>query len=142
MTSNTGPPCRHQPPKPRLLHFRQAPGIPSKNGKKGSTTMHVYRKIAAACTVFGMLVSDGPTHAASPAVYAYVVLGYSPGSKNVATPMARVIVAAPAQSCPTLTPVGTVPGTQVLTMTPRINPNPANFPVTVCEALYPATGQH
>jgi hypothetical protein len=26
-------------------------------------------------------------------------------------------------------------------MTPRVNPDPANFPVTVCEALYP-TGHH
>jgi phosphodiesterase/alkaline phosphatase D-like protein len=42
---------------------------------------------------------------------------------------------------PHATPVAPGTGSAVLNMTARINPNAANFPVTVCEALYPSTIQ-
>ena len=68
-------------------------------------------------------------------LYAYVVLGQ--GTSGATVPMARVVINAVNQPCPSLT----APGQTPVPMTPRVNPDPANFPVTVCEALYP-TGHH
>ena len=70
-------------------------------------------------------------HAADPATYAYVLLGQ--GTKGTVA-MARAVIAAPNRACPSLTASGQKP----VAMTLRSNPNPATFPVTVCEAIYPA----
>ncbi len=62
---------------------------------------------------------------------AYVLYGQNTAGE--AQPMARVVLDDTHVSCPQLTATGqnSVP------MTPRINPDPNNFPITVCEALYP-----
>ena len=64
--------------------------------------------------------------------YGYVVLapGSSDGSSGPLQALARVVIAAPSEPCPKLSP-GHRP------MTPRTNPNPTTFAVTVCEAVYP-----
>jgi hypothetical protein len=77
----------------------------------------------------------GQVRAADPAMYAYIVLGQ--GTNGATLPMARVVLDAVNQPCPSLT----APGQRLVPMTARTNPNFSNFPVTVCEALYP-TGQH
>jgi hypothetical protein len=67
--------------------------------------------------------SQGGIHAA------YALLAPTPDRKAV--PLARVIVAA-GRACPRLAAsAGPLP------MTARTNPNPAMFPVEVCEAVYP-----
>jgi Calcineurin-like phosphoesterase len=65
-------------------------------------------------------------------LYAYVVLGQ--GTSGAAVPMARVVIDAPDQPCPSLTDAL---GQPLVPMTSRKNPTPVKFPVTVCEALYP-----
>ena len=68
----------------------------------------------------------------SPVAYAYVLLapGSSDGTDGPLRALARVIIDAPDQPCPKLSP-------GELSMTARPNPNPRTFPVTVCEAIYP-----
>lgn len=94
--------------------------------------MPTLRLILAASAVLGGLIGGvGRADAADPAMYAYVVLGQ--GDTGAAVPMARVIVTAVNQTCPSLT----VSGQPTVPMSPRTNPNTTNFPVTVCEAIYP-----
>ena len=69
---------------------------------------------------------------------AYVLYGQS--SDLSLLPMARVILAGTGQTCPQLTKVGA--GDQAnVSMSIRINPDELNFPVTVCEAIYPFSTQ-
>ena len=93
--------------------------------------MRALKSNAAMVFAAMLLAPAAAPRAAGPATYAYVLLGQG-ASGTVA--MARAIIAAPAQACPSLTATGQSP----IAMTPRANPNPANFPVTVCEAIYPA----
>ncbi len=80
-------------------------------------------------------ISTSPASAApaeKPEAYGYVLLapGSSDGSSGPLQALARVVIDAAAQPCPKLSP-----GHR--TMTPRTNPNPTTFAVTVCEAVYP-----
>lgn len=67
---------------------------------------------------------------------AFVLLAQSGTGQTV--PMARVILDAVDAPCPTLKP-DKGKGAD-LSMSPRANPDQKNFPVTVCEAIYPASG--
>ena len=93
--------------------------------------MLVQRSAIVALTQSALMAAAVPARAADPASYAYVVLGQ--GSDGTTIPMARVVIAAVNQPCPALT----APGQPSVPMTPRANPNAANFPVTMCEAVYP-----
>ncbi|MFC3194897.1 metallophosphoesterase [Marinicella sediminis] len=64
-------------------------------------------------------------------ITSYVLYGQN--TSGDATPMARVIVDGVDQSCPALLSAHGSP----ITTHARINPDPAHFPITVCEALYP-----
>ena len=67
---------------------------------------------------------------------AFVLLAQSGAGQTV--PMARVILDGSDASCPSLEPKKGKGAD--LSMSPRVNPDKKNFPVTVCEALYPASG--
>ena len=67
---------------------------------------------------------------------AFVLLAQSGAGQTV--PMARVILDGADASCPSLEPKKGKGAD--LSMSPRVNPDKKNFPVTVCEALYPASG--
>ncbi len=62
---------------------------------------------------------------------AYVLYGQNTAGQ--AQPMARVILSNQGSSCPKLH----AKGQPAVSMTARTNPDPKNFPITVCEALYP-----
>ncbi len=64
---------------------------------------------------------------------AYVLFGQSTDLSVM--PMARVILAGVNQTCPQLKTQDS--SVSPINMSLRVNPNPANFPVTVCEAIYP-----
>ena len=66
-------------------------------------------------------------------LHGYVLLGQS--ATGDATPMARLILKGIGQSCPQLTSLDGQ--SQPVNSTPRYNPDPNNFPITVCEAPYP-----
>ena len=70
--------------------------------------------------------------AARAEIFGYVLYGQGQGGRTVA--MARTAIDGLNQPCPSLIPNG---GSGPVPMTPRTNPNPNNFPVTVCEAPYP-----
>lgn len=72
-------------------------------------------------------------HAVSDIEAAYVLFGQSTALS--VTPMARVIISGVDKNCPQLTAQSPKPS--VIDMSLRINPDPVNFPVTVCEAIYP-----
>ena len=91
--------------------------------------MHVPWHVPA--LVAGLSTIATPSVAADPAMYAYVLFGQSPAGATV--PMARVVIDGAGQACPSLSG----PGASVA-MIARANPNPSAFPVTVCEAVYPA----
>jgi hypothetical protein len=97
--------------------------------------MTITRAAIAAVALTALSAAIGSVRAADPAMYAYIVLGQ--GTSGATVPMARVVIDAVSQPCPSLT----APGHTLVPMTPRTNPNFTNFPVTVCEALYP-TGHH
>lgn len=82
----------------------------------------------------GLLCAADAAVAASEVLAAFVLLGQSPDTAET-VPMARVIVEDADQACPQLR---TSDGTTVM-MTPRINPDLENFPVTVCETLIPSS---
>jgi len=68
---------------------------------------------------------------------AYVLYGQSSDLKLL--PMARVILSGIDQTCPQLKSLdGSQPN---ISMSIRINPDESNFPVTVCEAIYPFATQ-
>ena len=69
-------------------------------------------------------ISDQPIHAA------YTLLAQSDTGVPIA--YARVIVDGVSASCPSLTG-----GAQLISMSARVNPDTAMFPITVCEAVIP-----
>ena len=73
------------------------------------------------------------SHAATKVEAAYVLYGQA--TDGSALPMARVIIDGVDQTCPVLQSddVSQSP----IEMSLRVNPNKVNFPVTVCEAVYP-----
>jgi hypothetical protein len=72
--------------------------------------------------------SPSPDRAATGGVlHAYTILADRPDDSRT-VPLARVIVEGAGQPCPTLSP-------GAIAMTPRRNPNPETFDVTVCEAV-------
>lgn len=73
---------------------------------------------------------DGPGTVNATVHAAYVLLTASPEDGS-ARPLARVIVDGASAACPDLA------GASTVTTTPRRNPDPANFPVTACEAFIP-----
>src|SRR5262249_29074519 len=101
---------------------------------KRRNAMIITRAVIAAVVLTAPSAAIGPVRAADPAKYSYIVLGQ--GTSGATLPMARFVIEGVNQPCPSLTAPG-----QTVPMTPRTNnPNVTNFPVTVCEALYP-TGQ-
>ena len=65
---------------------------------------------------------------------AYVLLAQDAAGEQIA--LSRVVIDGPAARCPRL-----IHGDDQSTrMTARRNPDPGNFPITVCEALYPRDG--
>jgi hypothetical protein len=98
------------------------------------------RKITLISVLAGALFSSA-VFAASNHMFraAYVLFGQSESGDTV--PMARVIIDGVNVECPILQPVETthsdgipIPAVQ---MQARVNPDPVNFPITVCESLYP-----
>ncbi len=82
-----------------------------------------------AVALAGLFLAPTPGRAAEAVHAAYVLYAESPSAGTVL--LARVIVDGKA-ACPALQVGG-----KTVTMTPRRNPSPRSFPVTVCEALYP-----
>jgi hypothetical protein len=98
--------------------------------------MTITRPAVAAVALTALSAALGPARAADPTMYAYVLLGQ--GASGAAVPMARVVIDAPSQPCPSLTALGQPSVPMTLRTIPTIPPHfNANFPVTVCEALYP-----
>jgi len=96
--------------------------------------MQLSAMIAALAMVFG----PGLVEAANdPKVRAaFVLLSQSDSGRTV--PMVRVILDGADAPCPSLE--SEKGEGAVLPMSPRVNPDRKNFPVTVCEAVYPASG--
>ena len=94
--------------------------------------------------IVAVLALTGVVRAKAPDSWAFVVLGQNKAGATVA--MARVAIDMAGQVCPALTGTGplslTAKGLPSIAMTPRVNPNPTNFPVTVCEAILPPLGAY
>ena len=79
------------------------------------------------------------SHATTNIEAAYVLYGQA--TDGTAMPMARVIIDGLDQTCPDL--ISNDGGKSPVKMSLRVNPNKSNFPVTVCEAIYPySTAMH
>lgn len=87
--------------------------------------------VAAACTIPQILHAGGKDPLA-----AFVVLGQTGAGEQVA--LARAVIDKADADCPSLKPAKGK-GDKVA-MKHRRNPDPGNFKVTVCEALYPMDG--
>ncbi|MEA3275411.1 MAG: metallophosphoesterase [Pseudomonadota bacterium] len=87
--------------------------------------------LAAGCGISHALCAGGVDPLA-----AFVVLGQTGKGEQVA--LARVLIDKAEADCPSLEPAEGKDDRRA--MTPRRNPDPENFKVTVCEALYPADG--
>ena len=96
------------------------------------------RTISAPVVVLFLTMGHASQSGATDPVAAYVVLGQTTAGEQIA--LARVVVEQPNASCPSLEPVAEDGEGRVLAMRPRRSPNPDNFPVTVCEAVYPRDG--
>ena len=87
-------------------------------------------------TLAGFLSAVGlpaPSAASPKVLAAYVLYGQSLAGDTV--PMARVVLDDSEKDCPNL--VGTDGDGADLAMSARDNPDPKNFPLRVCEAVYP-----
>lgn len=94
------------------------------------------RRSAVVLTSAIALISGLAEAGKHPEVHAaFLLLAPSDGGETV--PMARVILDGADVTCPTLEPEKGEGAD--LTMSPRANPDEKNFPVTVCEAVYPAS---
>lgn len=91
--------------------------------------------VLLAAAMAGAAVADGAGK--HPKIHAAFQLLTQSG-KAQTVPMARVILDGADARCPSLMS-GKGKGAD-LSMSPRINPDKERFPVTVCEAIYPASG--
>ena len=80
-----------------------------------------------------LLTSSISAKAGPEILAAYVLFGQSEAGTTV--PMLRIIVDGVNSDCPSLQNLGSTQAVE-LSMSPRINPDPLNFPITVCEAKY------
>jgi len=96
-----------------------------------ASTKSVWPVATLIIAVLGV-ASNATARGESPEGFAYVLLapGAPDGSGGPLRALARVIIGEPQARCPRLSPGG-------FPMAVRTNPNPATFPVTVCEAIYP-----
>ena len=82
-------------------------------------------------TLAAMLCLVAGSAWADPATYAFVLLAQ--GTSGATVPIVRAVVDAPNAACPSISA-----GKTQYPMQARTNPSPANFPITVCEALMPS----
>jgi len=86
-------------------------------------------------TVVTMVFAMGGEH---PSVKAAFLL-LAPSGPGQTVPLARVILDGVDRPCPALRPASGKKAEVILS--PRVNPDEDSFPVTVCEAVYPASGK-
>jgi len=94
-----------------------------------AASAHPGRRALLAAVLVGCVLSPALGRAAEAIDAAYVLYAERPGTGAVL--LARVILDGTA-ACPALRYGG-----KTVAMSPRRNPDPKSFPVTVCEALYP-----
>jgi hypothetical protein len=104
--------------------------INNKSNKK-PMTLYNFKPISLILFLVCLFLCNSAILAKVNSQFAYVLFGQS--TEGTAQPMARVILDGDDQQCPKLSD-GTV-------MTARVNPDSVNFPITVCESLYPFSKQ-
>ncbi|MGB5830742.1 MAG: metallophosphoesterase [Thiohalocapsa sp.] len=95
-------------------------------------------KRTISASVLALTLGHASQSGATEPLAAYVLLGQTAAGKQIA--LARVVIDQPNASCPSLEPFAEDGEGSVRAMQPRRSPNPDNFPVTVCEAVYPRDG--
>jgi len=95
------------------------------------------KKIVLALVIASTCGGPQAAHAAGKDPFAAYVL-LSPDGEGGQTAIARVVIDKADSDCPTLHPPND--NTARRTMRTRRNPDPDNFKVTVCEAIYPTDG--
>lgn len=99
--------------------------------------MNRLRRNALVAVTFGASVLASTVHAeGKDPLAAFVVLGQTTEGARFA--LARAVIDKAEADCPSLEPADG--NGDLLKMTPRSNPDPGNFDVTVCEAPYPTRG--